>query len=67
MHVPNRPRRDVGHRGVLSMSALSYGVVKFDEDANLTSLSLQDCGNALPGGIIACAVILNDVMPFLML
>ena len=45
-----RPRRDVGHRGVLSLSALSYNVVKFDEDANLTSLSLQDCGNVLPGG-----------------
>ncbi|KAL5259725.1 hypothetical protein ACHWQZ_G009983 [Mnemiopsis leidyi] len=44
-----RPRRDVGHRGVLSLSALSYNVVKYDEDANLTSLSLQDCGNVLPG------------------
>ncbi|XP_063679406.1 disco-interacting protein 2 homolog C-like isoform X7 [Bolinopsis microptera] len=44
-----RPRSDIGHRGVLSLSALSYNVVKYDEDANLTSLSLQDCGNVLPG------------------
>jgi hypothetical protein len=37
-------------RGVLSMSALSYGVIRVDQENSLTSLTLQDCGHVLPGG-----------------
>lgn len=37
-------------RGVLSMSALSYGVIRVDQENSLTSLTLQDCGLVLPGG-----------------
>ena len=48
----NRPgRTGVGAtgRGVLSMSALSYGVIRVDSENSLTSLTLQDCGHVLPG------------------
>lgn len=38
-------------RGVLSMSALSYGVIRVDQENSLTSLTLQDCGHVLPGGM----------------
>lgn len=37
-------------RGVLSMSALSYGVIRVDQENSLTSLTLQDCGQIMPGG-----------------
>ncbi|XP_054168198.1 disco-interacting protein 2-like [Oppia nitens] len=40
-------------RGVLSMSALSYGVIRVDQENSLTSLTLQDCGHVLPGAIAA--------------
>lgn len=36
-------------RGVLSMSALSHGVVRVDSEDSLTSLTLQDCGQVMPG------------------
>uniref|UniRef100_A0A5S6QD55 AMP-binding domain-containing protein n=1 Tax=Trichuris muris TaxID=70415 RepID=A0A5S6QD55_TRIMR len=36
-------------RGTLSMSALSFGVVRVDRDNSLTSLTLQDSGQVLPG------------------
>ncbi|OUC49051.1 putative AMP-binding enzyme [Trichinella nativa] len=36
-------------RGTLSMSALSFGVVRVDQDSSLTSLTLQDSGQVLPG------------------
>jgi hypothetical protein len=36
-------------RGVLSMSGLSYGVVRVDQENSLTSLTLQDCGQVMPG------------------
>ncbi|KAF2357567.1 AMP-dependent synthetase/ligase [Trinorchestia longiramus] len=36
-------------RGVLSMQGLSYGVVRVDQDNSLTSLTLQDCGQVMPG------------------
>ena len=42
------------NRGVLSMQGLSYGVVRVDSETSLTSLTLQDCGTALP----ACACLL---------
>lgn len=38
-------------RGVLSMQGLSYGVVRVDQENSLTSLTLQDCGQVLPGGL----------------
>ena len=37
-------------RGVLSMSGLSYGVIRVDQENSLTSLTLQDCGRVLPEG-----------------
>lgn len=39
-------------RGVLSMSGLSYGVVRVDQENSLTSLTLQDCGQVMPGCVI---------------
>ncbi|XP_047738274.1 disco-interacting protein 2 homolog C isoform X8 [Hyalella azteca] len=36
-------------RGVLSMQGLSYGVVRVDQENSLTSLTLQDCGQVMPG------------------
>ncbi len=50
-------------RGVLSMSALSYGVIRVDQENSLTSLTLQDCGQIMPGGISYKLPILN--YPFL--
>lgn len=35
-------------RGILSMSALSYGVIRVDQESTAGSLSLQDCGLILP-------------------
>lgn len=35
-------------RGVLSMQALSHGVVRVDSEDSLTSLTLQDCGQVMP-------------------
>jgi len=32
------------------MQGLSYGVVRVDTPNSLTSLTLQDCGQVLPGG-----------------
>lgn len=48
----NRPGRagvNATGRGVLSMSGLSYGVVRVDQENSLTSLTLQDCGQVMPG------------------
>jgi len=38
-------------RGVMSMTGLSYGVVRVEEPGNLTSLTLQDVGLVMPGGV----------------
>lgn len=49
-----RPGRKGGNqtgRGVLSMQGLSYGVVRVDDENSLMSLTLQDCGQVLPGGL----------------
>lgn len=49
-----RPGRGMGYtqsatgRGVLSMAALSHGVVRVDSEDSLTSLTLQDCGQVMP-------------------
>jgi acyl-coenzyme A synthetase/AMP-(fatty) acid ligase len=38
-------------RGVMSISGLSYGVVRVEEQGSITSLTLQDVGLVMPGGI----------------
>ncbi|XP_064108435.1 disco-interacting protein 2 homolog C-like [Macrobrachium nipponense] len=50
-------------RGVLSMQGLSFGVVRVDQENSLTSLTLQDCGQVLPGAMIV--VIKLEGLPFL--
>jgi len=47
---PGRVGPNAAGRGVLSMQGLSYGVVRVDMPNSLTSLTLQDCGQVLPGG-----------------
>ena len=37
---------------ILFFSGLSHGVVRVDQDNSLTSLTLQDCGQVLPGAKI---------------
>ena len=37
-------------RGVMSISGLSYGVVRVEEAGSMTSLTLQDVGMVMPGG-----------------
>ena len=44
---PGREGINATGRGVLSMSGLSHGVVRVDQDNSLTSLTLQDCGQVL--------------------
>uniref|UniRef100_A0AAF5D690 DMAP1-binding domain-containing protein n=1 Tax=Strongyloides stercoralis TaxID=6248 RepID=A0AAF5D690_STRER len=39
-------------RGVLSMEALSHSVVRVDKETSLTSLTLQDAGQIIPGAIL---------------
>lgn len=34
------------------MSGLSFGVVRVDQENSLTSLTLQDCGQVMPGCVI---------------
>jgi len=48
-------------RGVLSMNALSYNVIRVDQENSLTSLTLQDCGHLLPG-TSAAVIKLNSNM-----
>lgn len=38
-------------RGVMSISGLSYGVVRVEEPGSITSLTLQDVGIVMPGGV----------------
>ena len=57
---PNRSGPQSSGRGVLSMSGLSYGVVRVDQENSLTSLTLQDVGQVLPGTLVA-VVKLNAV------
>ncbi|XP_026477110.1 disco-interacting protein 2 isoform X2 [Ctenocephalides felis] len=49
---PGRSGVNATGRGVLSMSGLSYGVVRVDQENSLTSLTLQDCGQVMPGCVI---------------
>lgn len=46
-------------RGILSMGALSHGVIRVDQESTAASLSLQDCGLILPNSYAAVAKI-ND-------
>lgn len=46
---PGRAGVNATGRGVLSMSGLSFGVVRVDQENSLTSLTLQDCGQVMPG------------------
>ncbi|CAJ0561971.1 unnamed protein product, partial [Mesorhabditis spiculigera] len=47
----NQPGTQAG-RGVLSMSALSHGVVRVEQENALNSLTLQDAGHVIPGGSV---------------
>lgn len=49
---PGREGSSATGRGVLSMSGLSHGVVRVDQENSLTSLTLQDCGQVLPGSTL---------------
>jgi acyl-CoA synthetase (AMP-forming)/AMP-acid ligase II len=49
---PNRTGPQTSGRGILSMSGLSYGVVRVDQENSLTSLTLQDVGQVLPGALV---------------
>ncbi|GJQ78698.1 DIP2 [Trypoxylus dichotomus] len=49
---PGRAGANSTGRGVLSMQGLSYGVVRVDQENSLTSLTLQDCGQVMPGCVI---------------
>ncbi|UYV60395.1 DIP2 [Cordylochernes scorpioides] len=60
---PGRVGPGVSGRGVLSMSALSYSVIRVDQEHSLTSLTLQDCGQILPGAV--AVVVAQDGPPYL--
>nr|NVI73059.1 DISCO interacting protein 2 [Cucujiformia] len=49
---PGRAGVNSTGRGVLSMQGLSYGVVRVDQENSLTSLTLQDCGQVMPGCVV---------------
>jgi hypothetical protein len=51
---PGRTSSSATGRGILSMQGLSYGVVRVDSENSLTSLTLQDCGQVMPGGKLPC-------------
>lgn len=56
---PDRNGPQSSGRGVLSMSGLSYGVVRVDQENSLTSLTLQDVGLVMPGTVV-CVVKVNS-------
>ncbi|CAL8101663.1 unnamed protein product [Orchesella dallaii] len=60
---PGRAGVNATGRGVLSMQGLSYGVVRVDQENSLTSLTLQDCGQVMPGAVIV--VVRMDGQPYL--
>ena len=39
------------------MHGLSHGVVRVDNETSLTSLTLQDSGQVLPGGVCGVGVV----------
>ncbi|KAL3276187.1 hypothetical protein HHI36_020905 [Cryptolaemus montrouzieri] len=60
---PGRAGVNSTGRGVLSMQGLSYGVVRVDQENSLTSLTLQDCGQVMPGCVVV--VIKMEGPPYL--
>ncbi|XP_041928744.1 disco-interacting protein 2 homolog C-like isoform X2 [Alosa sapidissima] len=52
-----------GHlsRGVISMAALSHGVIRNDSEQKLSTLTLQDVGSPLPGALVC--VVRSDGVP----
>jgi acyl-CoA synthetase (AMP-forming)/AMP-acid ligase II len=59
---PGREGVNATGRGVLSMAGLSYGVVRVDAENSLTSLTLQDCGQVLPGAVIVIVRVEGSVI-----
>ncbi|XP_070185588.1 disco-interacting protein 2 homolog C-like isoform X1 [Littorina saxatilis] len=49
---PGKTSSSATGRGILSMQGLSYGVVRVDTENSLTSLTLQDCGQVMPGAMM---------------
>lgn len=49
---PGRSSASATGRGILSMQGLSHGVVRVDTENSLTSLTLQDCGQVMPGAMM---------------
>lgn len=47
------PSSAAAARGIISIHALSYGVIRVDSEDSFTSLTLQDCGQVLPGGLFS--------------
>jgi hypothetical protein len=45
----------------MSISGLSYGVVRVEEPGSITSLTLQDVGIVMPGGVyrLTCVCMVN--------
>ncbi|XP_050522179.1 disco-interacting protein 2 isoform X3 [Daktulosphaira vitifoliae] len=60
---PGRAGVNATGRGVLSMSGLSYGVVRVDQENSLTSLTLQDCGQVMPN--CSMIVVKMDGIPYM--
>lgn len=60
---PGRAGVNATGRGVLSMSGLSYGVVRVDQENSLTSLTLQDCGQVMPN--CSMVVVKMDGIPYM--
>ncbi|XP_064646090.1 disco-interacting protein 2 homolog C-like [Lineus longissimus] len=60
---PGKTGSSATGRGVLSMQGLSYGVVRVDSENSLTSLTLQDCGQVMPGAMTV--VVKTDGQPYL--
>ncbi|XP_076441207.1 disco-interacting protein 2 homolog C-like isoform X3 [Babylonia areolata] len=60
---PGKTSSSATGRGILSMQGLSYGVVRVDSENSLTSLTLQDCGQVMPGALMV--VIKLDGAPYL--
>lgn len=54
---PGKTSSSATGRGILSMQGLSYGVVRVDSENSLTSLTLQDCGQVMPGGQYSCCAV----------
>lgn len=60
---PGKTGSTTSGRGILSMQGLSYGVVRVDSENSLTSLTLQDCGQVMPGAVMV--VIQTEGLPYL--